>query len=155
MTCRLEGRFLRFEVVMGQSELDHQAQRLKFERHPRWAFAAVLLADQHVKGIGKQARPLRLQYFTLPINAAVFPYVFNRRTDLPIGFNASAAPIPSSELAVGQRLPQLLGCRRNIGDVDKSWLVHLIAHDRFLSRPLFKSLSARRRRRSYLPIQRS
>jgi hypothetical protein len=41
---------------MGQSELDHRARRLKFERHPRWPFAAVLLADQHVKGIGKQAQ---------------------------------------------------------------------------------------------------
>ncbi len=30
MTCRLEGCSLRFEVVMGQSELDHRARRLKF-----------------------------------------------------------------------------------------------------------------------------
>jgi hypothetical protein len=101
MTCGLQGRFLRFEVVMGQTKLDDRGYRLKFERHSRWPFVTVVLADQQVKRIGKQARPLRLQYFALPIDAAVFPQVFNRRTDLPIGYNAPAAPIPSSELAVG------------------------------------------------------
>src|SRR6185312_11880283 len=68
----------------------------------------------------------------------------------PVGLDCGAEPIPARERPIGERLPQLLRCGRDVGDVDEFQLAHF-----FASRPRLSSASALRRWRSYLPIQRS
>ena len=125
MTRGLQGRALCLEIVVGQDKLHDGAHRVKFEGNPRSPFAAVFIADLHVKRVGKQPRRLRLQHLALPVDSAVVPNVSDWRAGFPVGLNSPATPISSSEFAIRQRLPQVLGRCGDVGDINELRLIHL------------------------------
>src|SRR5579859_946720 len=117
-----EGFAALVELVVRHSQLDDLAARLDVEGDARGALAARALLH-HVPAIGELSRWIRDEHLAFDGALAVLGEM-KRRSRLPVRRGAVAEPVAFGEVAVGQRMPQFLGRRLDIGGVDEFRLAH-------------------------------